>query len=80
MLFNFNIYFILYLQEIKKDNELKGTASCKIALYHTFLKCGIKTWEQVIKALHNSDHDEIAEHVKLQLLINYGKVIKLIAT
>ena len=77
-LFYHNIIFILYLQEIKKDNEIKGTTACKIVLYRTFLKCGTRTWERVIKALQNSDHDEIADHVKLQLLINYSKVINVI--
>ena len=33
----------------------------------------------MIKALQNSDHNEIADHVKLQLLINYSKVINVIA-
>ena len=53
----------------------KGTSSSKIALYRTFLRCGIRTWEQVIKALRRSNHGDIAEHVELQLLINYSKVI-----
>ena len=68
-------FLFFYLQEIKIDNELKGTSSCKIALYRVFLKCGNKTWEQVIKALQNSDHGKIAEQVKLQLLKNYNEVI-----
>ena len=63
------------MQVIKRDNELKGTSTCKIVLYRMFLKCGIKTWEQVIKALQNSDHGEIADNVKLQLFKNYGEVI-----
>ena len=29
----------------------------------------------MIKALRRSNHDDIAEHVELQLLINYSKVI-----
>ena len=61
------------LQEIKKDNE--GTASRKLALYRTFLQCGVKTWEQVIKALEISDHGEIADQVKMKLLEYFSKVI-----
>ena len=69
---------LLCLQEIKKDH--KETRSCKIILYRTFLKCGIKTWGQVIKALEKSGHDDIAEHVKLELLNNYSKVMNNIYT
>ena len=39
------------------------------------MRCGIRTWEQVIKALRRSNHDDIAKDVELQLLINYSKVI-----
>ena len=60
---------------IKKDNEVKGTISCKIALYRTFLQCGVRTWEQVIQALEKSGQGEIIGQVKLQLLESYGKVI-----
>ena len=67
--------FILYLQDIKRNNDEKGTTSCKIALFRSFLECGIKTWEQVLKALKNSGHVDIAENVKLQLLENYSKVM-----
>ena len=63
-----------HLQEIKRANEAKGTRSCKIALYRTFLKCGVKTWEQVIKALEECGHEETAEQVKVQLLKAYGTV------
>ena len=59
---------------IKRDNEAKGTSSCKIALYRTFLKCGVKTWEQVIKALEKCRQSDIAEQVKVQLLKAYSKV------
>ena len=59
---------------IKRDNEAKGTRSCKIALYRTFLQCGVRTWEQVIKALENCGHEETAEEVKAQLLKAYGMV------
>ena len=38
------------------------------------MKYGTRTWAQVIKALRRSNHDDIAEHVELQLLINYSKV------
>ena len=69
---------LLCLQEIKKDN--KETRSCKIVLYRTFLKCGIKTWGQVIKALEKSGHDDIVEQVKLKLLKNYSKVMNNIAS
>ena len=64
---------------IKRDNEAKGTSSCKIALYRTFLKCGVKTWEQVIKALEKCGHDDMAEQVKVQLLKAYSKVRDFIA-
>ena len=50
----------------RKDN--KDTSSCKIALYRNFLKCGIKTWEQVIKALQRSGNGDLVEPVKVQLL------------
>ena len=68
--------FIVYLQEIKRKNDEKGIASCKIALYRAYLKYGKKTWEHVVTALEKSNHDEISEHVKLQLLKNYNKVNK----
>ena len=64
---------MLYLQEIKKDNE--GTVSRKVALYRTFLQCGVRTWEQVIKALEICGHGEIADQVKMQLLEYFSKVI-----
>ena len=64
-----------YLQEIKRDNEGKGTRSSKITLYRTFLQCGVNTWEQVIRALESCDHGDIAEQVKMKLLENYGKVM-----
>ena len=63
------------LQEIKRDNTDKGTVSCKIALYRTFLKCGVRTWEQVMRALEKSDHGNIAEEAKVQLVENYINVI-----
>ena len=63
------------MQEIKRDNEAKGTRSCKIALYRTFLQCGVRTWEQVITALENCGYEEIAEKVKVQLQV--GPQIKL---
>ena len=62
----------LYLQEIKRDNDGKGTTSCKITLYRTFLRCGIKTWEQVIEALNNSGYDKIAEQVQERLLKDFA--------
>ena len=55
-------------QEIKVNNEGKGVKSCKMALYRTFLKCGVKTWETVINALEESDNESIAEEVKTKLL------------
>ena len=67
------ISIILYLKEIKEDNE--GTVSRKIALYRTFLQCGVRTWEQVIKALEICDHGEIAKQLKIQLLEYFSKVI-----
>ena len=66
-------YLLPYLQEIKKDNE--GMGSRKIALCRTFLQCGMKIWEQVIKALEICDHDEIADQVKMKLLEYFSKVI-----
>ena len=63
------------LQEIKRDNAEKGTGSCKIVLYRTFLQCGVRTWGQVIKALEKSDNDNIADETKVQLVENYIKVI-----
>ena len=55
-----------FLQMIRKD--YKETIPCKITLYRTFLKCGIKTWEQVIKALERSGHGDMVDQVKVQLL------------
>ena len=63
---------MLYLQEIKRDNEVKGTRYCKITLYRTFLQCGVKTWEHVIEALDNSGHADIAEQVKRRLLKDFS--------
>ena len=65
---------------IKRDNEAKGTTSCKIALFRTFLQCGIKTWEQVIKALKRCNHGDLAKQVKLQLLKAYSQVTDFIAS
>ena len=73
----YHYFFICNMQEIKRDNEIKGTASCKIALYTTFLRCGVRTWEQVLMALHNSDQGEIAKEVQMQLLEFYSKVINM---
>ena len=72
------VFIFLHLQEIKRDNE--GVRSCKITLYRTFLKCGIKTWEKVINALENSGHDDVAKHVKMQLLKNYSKVMNIMSS
>ena len=63
---------MLHLQEIKRDNEVKGTKDCKITLYRTFLQCGVKTWEQVIEALDNSGHADIAKQVKMRLLKDFA--------
>lgn len=62
----------LYLQEIKRDNDGKGASSCKITLYRTFLKCGIKTWEHVIEALNNCGYDDTAKQVKERLLKDFA--------
>ena len=59
------------LQEIKIDNEGKGINSCKIVLYQTFLRCGVKTWETVVNALEESDNDDMAKQVKMQLIKDY---------
>ena len=63
---------ILQIQEIKKDKDKEGTKACKIALYRTFLQCGVKTWEQVIKALENSGDENIAKQVKMQLFQDFN--------
>ena len=42
-----------------------------MALYKTFLKCGVKTWETVVKALEESENDSIAKQVKKQLVKDY---------
>ena len=63
------------MQEIKRDNEIKGTTSCKIALYTTFIQVGVRTWEQVLIALNKSGHKEIAKEVEKQLLELYRKVM-----
>ena len=42
-----------------------------MALYETFLECGVKTWETVVKALEESENDSIAEQVKKQLVKDY---------
>ena len=43
-----------------------------MALYRTFLKCGVKTWETVINALEESDNEDIAKDLKTNLLKNLG--------
>ena len=63
----------MFIQEIKEDK--KEIRSCKMALYRTFRQCGKTTWEQVIKALDKSGHDNIAEDVKMQLLKDYSEVM-----
>ena len=68
----------IILQEIRKDNE--GTVSRKVALYRTFLQGGVRTWEQVIKALEICGHGEIAKQVKMQLLEYFNKVIYVYST
>ena len=57
-----------FSQEIKVNNEGKGVKSYKMALYRTFLKCGVKTWETVINALDESDNESIAKDLKTKLL------------
>ena len=56
---------IHFLQMIRRD--FKETIPCKIALYRNFLQCGVKSWEQVIKALERSGYGDMAEQVKVQL-------------
>ena len=51
--------YLTLLQEIKIDNEGKGINSCKMELYKTFLRCGVKTLETVVNALEESDNDNI---------------------
>ena len=59
------------LQEIKRDNEIKGINACKIALYRAFLKCGMRTWKQVIEALERSGEGDMAKQVTTQLLKDF---------
>ena len=67
------------MQEIKRDNAINGTTSCKIALYTTFIQVGVRTWEHVLIALNKSGHKEIAKEVEKQLLELYRKVINVYA-
>ena len=43
-----------------------------MALYEKFLECGVKTWETVINALEESDNDDIAKQVKMQVVKHYA--------
>ena len=43
-----------------------------MALYEKFLECGVKTWERVINALEESDNDDIAKQVKMQVVKDYA--------
>lgn len=65
--------YIYCHQEIKVDNESKGVTACKMALYRTFLKCGVATWETVVDALEGSDYDNIAKEVKMKLIDCFKK-------
>ena len=62
----------MHLQEIKRDNEMKGTRSCKTVLFRKFLQCGVKTWQKVIEALEGSGYDDIADEVKTRLLKDFA--------
>ena len=42
-----------------------------MALYETFLQCGVATWETVVNALVKSDNGKIAKEVKIQLVKDY---------
>ena len=44
-----------------------------MALYETFLECGVRKWETVINALEESDNEEIAKQVKMQVIKDYAK-------
>ena len=55
--------------------DYEVTASCKIALYREFLKCGVTTWEQVIKALEKSGNGDIAKEVTTKLFEIYNEVM-----
>ena len=43
-----------------------------MALYEKFLECGVKTWETVINALEESDNEDIAKQVKMQVVKDYA--------
>ena len=43
-----------------------------MALYEKFLECGVKTWKRVINALEESDNDDIAKQVKMQVVKDYA--------
>ena len=58
-------------QEIKIDHQKEGLNSCKIELYHEFLKRGVKTWETVLRALEMSKHINIMKEVKRLLIKDY---------
>ena len=60
-------------QEIVTAN--KGEKSSKVTVYRKFLECGVKTWEQVIRALERSGYGDIAKQVKMQLIENYNEVM-----
>ena len=47
-----------------------------MALYETFLQCGMRIWETVVKALEESENDNIAEEVKKQLVKDYADQVK----
>ena len=46
-----------------------------MTVYRKFLECGVKTWEQVIRALERSGYGDIAKQVKMQLIENYNEVM-----
>ena len=43
-----------------------------MALYETFLQCGVKTWGTVINALEESDNEDIAKEVKMRVVKDYA--------
>lgn len=43
-----------------------------MALYETFLQCGVATWETVVNALEESKNGNIAKEVKTKLVKEYS--------
>ena len=63
--------YLTLLQAIEIDNKVQGINSCKMALFVTFLQYGVRTWETVVNALEESNNDDMAKQVKIQLIKDY---------